>query len=123
MASNIVDTYYYYIAYNSSGDFYYGATVADTGSYAEGGNYWLGTYDNDGGYWQYYVYDSYDYGYDTGYDGYSAATSSYYYDAESGTYNSYYGYSNYGGLGSEYGYLSSGSGEYFGYYGYYEADA
>ncbi len=27
---------------------------------------------------------------------------------------------NYGGLGSEYGYTSSG--EYWGYYGYYEAD-
>ncbi len=30
-------------------------------------------------------------------------------------------YASYGGIGSSYGYLS-GSGEYFGYYGYYEAD-
>ena len=124
MSAFVNDTLYYYWAHNSSGDYYYGYTIADTGRYSTSSDVWLGTYDNDGGYWLYDVYATANYGYNTGAEGYSAvnANYTYYYDAGSNTLNSTTTVSNYGGIGSEWGQLTSGSHEYFGYYGLYEAD-
>ncbi len=100
---------YYYVAYNTNGDYYYGYTYEDTGTYSVGSYYNASVYDNDGGYWYYYVYDSYSLGYDTTYEGYDAVnTSYYYYDNDTGYGSvSYASYSSYGGMGSSYGYIAS----------------
>lgn len=120
----IGDSLYYFLAMNSSGDFYYGYAYADTGTYYEG-QYVYPYYltDEDGGGWYYYVYDSYDYGYNTGYQGQSYGY--FYYDSHYG-----YAYSSFAagsfGIGSEFGYAYYDSSyttyDAFGYFGYYEAD-
>lgn len=118
-----VDSVYYFAAYNTGGDVYYGYSIADTGTYSVGSYLYATVYDNDGGYWYYYVYAAYDLGVDTGNDGYSTALSSaYYHDVDTGTgASAFQAYAGYGGIGSEYGVISA-SNEVFGYYGYYEAD-
>ncbi len=114
------DSIYYFFALNTNGDSYYGYSYADTGTYYEGQTIYASVYDNDGSYWSYYVYDSYDYGYESIYDGYSYGYD--YYDQDGGGgYLSSTSYSNTGGIGSEYGYTSDG--EAWGFYGNYEADA
>ena len=118
------DTLYYYAAYNTYGDAYYGYAIADAGTYSVGSYYYATVYDNDGGYWYYYVYASADYGAETGYEGYSwVDTNTYYYDYDTGYGDaSYVAYAGTTGIGSEYGQLDA-SGEYFGLFGYFEADA
>ncbi len=119
MSSLVSDTKYLYLALNTSGDTYYGYTYADTGSYYLGQWVSASVSDNDGGSWTYYIYESEDYGYDTGYEGYSYGY--YYYDQDSdGGYLSSTSYAGYGGIGSEYGYTANG--EYWGNHGAYEAD-
>ena len=121
---SVGDSLYYFYAYNTSEDYYFGYAIDATGAYEVDDTIWLGTYDNDGGYWQYYIYSAYDLGYVTGYDGYSTVDLSYgYFDAEGGQTYGIEAYYNMDGIGSEYGYLSFGTEELFGYYGYYEADA
>lgn len=117
------DSLYYFIAVNSNGDYYYGYSYADTEYYQPGQYIFSTVLDNDGGYWYYYIYDTFEYGYDTGFQGTSYVNPYFsYYDNDAGagaaTYNSYTGHY---GIGSEYGYLTS-SGEYFGQFGYFEAD-
>ncbi len=107
------------IAYNTNGDFYRGHTYADTGTYHRGQYIYASVNDNDGGYWYYYVIDSYDYGFDSIYEGYSYGYN--YYDNDMGNgYLETTQYQGYDGIGSEYGYTSDG--ELWGFYGYYEAD-
>lgn len=119
-----VDTLYYFIAWNSAGDYYYGFEYDDTGTYAVGQSWSSSVTDDDGGRWSYYVYAAQDLGYDTGVEGYSVVNVALpYYDADTGTavYVDYSVYAGHDGIGSEYGYLAS-SGDYFGQFGYFEAD-